>query len=93
MDRIAGNGKSGTGNILRTEVRQRLLKLLAPFWVTARDPLSSRPRLPHAQEPYPVEAEFGQAIQFGLRNVIQCGRSAQRPRQLRQPDARVDLIK
>src|SRR5208282_3256492 len=43
VDRIAGNGKSGTGNILRAQVRQRLLKLPAPFWVAARDPLSSRP--------------------------------------------------
>src|SRR5205823_5413377 len=49
-------------------------------------------RLPDTQEPDPSEAPFCQAVQFGIRNVIQRCLPAQLLGQLREPDAGIDLI-
>ena len=50
------------------------------------------PGLPDAQQPDPVEAHRGQAVQLGVRDVVQRGGPAERARQLGQPDAGVDLV-
>ena len=92
MHRVAGDGETGTGDVLFAQVRQRLLEFPAPLRVAARDLLPRRAGLPDAQEPDPVEAHLGQAVQLGVGNVVQRGRPAQGLGQLRQPDARVDLI-
>ena len=92
MHGVAGDREAGAGDVLLAQVRQRLLELLPPLAIGARHPLPGRPGLPHAQEPDPVEPHLGQAVQLGVRHVVQRGRPAQRSGQLRQPDARVDLI-
>ena len=92
MHRVAGDREAGAGDVLLAQVGQRLLELPAPLRVAARDLLPRRAGLPDAQEPDPVEAHLRQAVQFGVRNVVQRGRPAQRPGQLRQPDAGVDLV-
>ena len=92
VHRVAGDGETGTGDVLLAQVGQRLLKFSAPLRVAARDPLPCRTGLPDAQEPDPVEAHLGQAVQLGVRNVVQRGRPAECLGQFRQPDAGVDLI-
>ena len=92
VHRVAGDREPGAGDVLLAQVRQRLLELPAPLGVGARDPLRGRPGLPDAQEPDPVETHLGQAVQLGVRNVVQRGRPAQGPGQLGQPDAGVDLV-
>ena len=51
---------------------------LRQLGVGARDPLTRRAGLPDAQQPDPVEAHLRQAIQLGVRNVVQGGSPAQR---------------
>ena len=92
MHGVAGDREAGSGDVLLAQVRQRLLELSAPLAIGARHPLPGRPGAPHAQEPDPVEPHPGRAVQLGVRQVIQRGPAAQRPGQLRQPDARIDLI-
>ena len=92
VHRIAGDRETGAGDVLLAQVRQRLLELAAPLGIGARDLLRRRASLPDAEEPDPVETHLGQAIQFGVGNIIQRGGAAQLPGQLRQPDARVDLV-
>ena len=70
--------KPGAGDVLLAQVGQRLLELPAPLRVAARDLLRRRPGLPDAQEPDPVEPHLGQAVQLGVRNVVQRGGAAQR---------------
>ena len=77
MHRVAGDGETGTGDVLVAQVGQRLLELLAPLGIAARDLLPRRAGLPDAQEPDPVEAHLGQAVQFGVGNVVQRRRPAQ----------------
>ena len=92
MHRVAGDGEPGAGDVLVAQVGQRLLELPPPLGVAPGDALSGRAGLPDAQEPDPVEAQLGQAVQLGVRNVVQGRRPAQPPGQLRQPDAGVDLV-
>ena len=92
MHRVAGDREAGAGDVLLAQVRQRLLKFPAPLRIAARDLLRRQAGLPDAQEPDPVEPHLGQAVQLGVGNVVQRRRPAQRPGQLRQPDAGVDLV-
>src|SRR5436190_1372657 len=48
-------------------------------------------RLPHAQEPDPVEAHLRNAVQLDVRNVVERGRPSDDAGQLCQPDPGVDL--
>ena len=41
-------------------------------------PLPAEPGLPDAQQPDPVEAQLRQAVELGVRNVVQRGRPAER---------------
>ena len=77
MDRIAGDGETGTGNIFLTQVGQRLLEFSAPFMILARYFLRRLPGLPDTQEPDPVEAHLGQSIYFGIGNIVQHCRPTQ----------------
>ena len=92
MHRVAGDREAGAGDVFLAQIRQRLLEFAPPLGIAARDLLRTRAGLPDAEEPDPVEAQLGQAIQFGVRNVVQRGWPAQRSGQFRQPDAGVDLI-
>ena len=64
MDGVARDGEPGAADVVVPEVRQRLLELAPPLRIRARDRLRRRAGLPHAQEPDPVEAQLGQAVQF-----------------------------
>src|SRR5262249_34758455 len=88
---VAGYREPRTGNILLTQVRERFLKLPAPFRIASRHSLARFTRLPHAQEPDPVEAHLRDAVQLDVRNVVERGPSPDDARQLRQPHPGVDL--
>ena len=92
MDGVALDGEPGAGDVFVLQVRQRFGELATPLGIRARDRLRRRAGLPHAQEPDPVEAQLGQAVQLGVRNVIQRRALAQSAGQLGQPDAGVDLV-
>ena len=77
MDRVAGDGEAGAGNVVVGQVGQRLLELPPPLGIGARDLLRCRARLPDAQEPDPVEAHLRQAVQFGVGNVVERRRPAE----------------
>ena len=74
------------------QVGQCLLELPPPIGIAPRDPLPGLAGLPDAEEPDPVETHLGQAVQFGVRDIIQGRRPPQLAGQFRQPDARIDLI-
>ena len=63
--------KPGAGDVFFAQIGQRLLKLLAPSGIAARDLLRRRAGLPNAQEPDPVETHFRQTVQFGVGNIVQ----------------------
>ena len=92
MDGVAGDRESGAGDVFLSQVWQRLLKFATPLGIARETCCARRPGLPDAEEPDPIKTHLGQAVQFGVRNVIQCRGSAQLLRQFRQPDAGVDLI-
>ena len=77
MHRVAGDGEPGAGDVLLAQVGQGLLELSPPLGIAPGDLLPGRAGLPDAQEPDPVEPHLGQAVQFGVRNVIQGRRPAQ----------------
>ena len=77
MHGVAGDRESRAGDVLVAEIRQRLLELVPPLGIAARDLLCGRPGLPDAQQPDPVEAHLGQAIEFGIGNVVERGRAAE----------------
>ena len=92
MHRVPGDREPRAGDVVVSQIRQRLLEFVAPLGIRARDLLRDRPRLPDAQEPDPVEPHPGDAVEFCVGNVIQCGFPAQAARQVGQPDAGVDLV-
>ena len=65
--------------------------LLERLRLRARDAPGGLARLPDAEEPDEVEAVRGESVQLRVRHVVQRRRPAQRPRELREPHARVDL--
>ena len=89
---VAGDREPRAGYVLLPEVGQCLLKLVTPLLIGARDLLCGFPRLPHAQEPDPIEAHPGQVIEFDVRYVVERGSTTESLRQLRQPDTGVDLV-
>ena len=92
MRRIAGDREPGARDILVAQVGQRRLELPPPFGVGPGDLLPGLAGPPDAQEPDPVETHLGQAVEFGVRDVIQGRRPAQLAGQFRQPDAGIDLV-
>ena len=70
-DGIGGDRKPGPGDVLFPQVRQGLLKLLAPPVVEARNSLPCQTGLPNTQEPYPVKTQVCQPVQFRVRDVVQ----------------------
>ena len=62
-------------------------KFLAPLRVAARDSLPGRTGLPDAQAPDPVKPTLRQAVQVGVRHVIQRGCPVQGTAQFCQPHA------
>src|SRR6185369_17168979 len=79
-------------NVIIRQITQRFVKFAAPIGVGARDFLGCWSGLPNAEEPNPIEAHFGEAIELGIGNIVECRNSAQLSRQLRQPNTGVDLI-
>jgi hypothetical protein len=92
MDGVFLDGETGAGDVFVAQVRQRFLKLLAPFGAAARNLLRRHAGLPDAQQPDPVAAHFRQGVQLLVRYVVERRRPTERLRQLGQPSARVDLI-
>ena len=80
MHRVAGDREARAGDVFLAQVRERLLEFAPPLGIGARDLLRTRAGLPDAEEPDPVETQLGQAIQFGVRDVVQRGRPAQASR-------------
>ena len=76
MDRVSGDGESRAGDVVIGQVGQRLVELPAPLGIGSRNLLCLRPRLPDAQKPNPIETHFGQAVQFGIGNIVQRCRPA-----------------
>ena len=68
-------------------------KLGAPLRVAARNGPAGGADLPHAQQPDPVEALFGKAVDRRVVDVGQGDAFAGLARQLIEPDARIDLKK
>jgi hypothetical protein len=56
---VAGDGKTGAGDILLAEVGQGLFEFSAPVGPASRYRSTGFPRLPHAQQPHPVEPQLG----------------------------------
>ena len=77
MDRVAGDREARASDVFLAQIRERLLEFAAPLGIVPRDLLCTRTGLPDAQEPDPVETHLGQAIQFGVRDIVQRGRPAQ----------------
>jgi len=71
----------------------RLLKFFMPICVGSRDKLTGRAGLPDTQQPDPVEAHLGPVVNLVVGEMTQGCRSAQLEGRLRQPNARVDLVK
>src|SRR3989441_13317852 len=91
MHRVAGDREPRTRNILLAQVRESVLKLPAPFRIASRNSPARFARLPHAEEPDPVEAHLRDAVQLDVRNVVERGRPPDAAGQLCQPDPGVDL--
>ena len=89
---VAGDREAGAGDVVVDEVRERLVKLAAPFGIGARDSLGGEPGLPDAEQPDPVESQLGQPVELGVGNVVKRRNPSERAADLRQPDARVDLV-
>ena len=71
MNRVAPDSEPGAGDVVVREIRQRIGEFAAPSGMRARNCLGRRAGLPHAQQPDPVEAQLGEAIQFGIRNIVE----------------------
>jgi len=91
MRRVAGDREPGAGDILRAQIRQRVLELVAPPGMRARDALAGGPCAPHAEEPDIVEAEPGDAVELGVPDVVERGGPSERPGQRGQQHTRVHL--
>ena len=93
VDRIVRDGEPRAENVLVRQVGQGFLEFPLPLGVAPRDFPAGRARLPDAEQPNPIEAQRGHAVQLGVGNVVQGGRAADVFRQLGHPDASVDLVK
>ena len=71
MHGVALDGEPGAGDVLVPEIRQRFGELATPLGIGSRDRLCRRAGLPDAQQPDPVKTQLGEAIQFGVRNIVQ----------------------
>src|SRR3989442_610485 len=91
VHRVAGDREPRTGNVLFAQVREGVLEFPAPLRIASRNSLARFTRLPHAQEPDPVEAHLRDAVQLDVRNVVERGRPSDDAGQLGQPDPGVDL--
>ena len=59
VHRVAGDGETGTGDVLLAQVRQRLLELAAPFGIASRDAPAPAPvcqTLSNQIQSKPIEA-------------------------------------
>src|SRR5271156_3184562 len=92
MNRIAGDGETGAGDIFLAQVGQRFLKFPAPLRIAARRSLCRQASLPDAEEPDPIEADLGQSIEFSVWNVVQGRAPSQTAGEIGQPNASIDLV-
>src|SRR5262245_11938240 len=88
---IPGYRESGPADVILGQVGQRLFEFLAPFAVGARYALPCRTGRPDTEKPDPVESRAGESVQVRVGNVVERDRATEVARQLRQPNARVDL--
>ena len=66
VDLIGADGEARSADIVLRQIRQRRPELGLPGRVAARYGPAGRARLPHAQEPDPVEAATREIIQGGI---------------------------
>ena len=92
MHAVAADGEAGAGDVFFVQVGKRALELAPPVALAARHALPRRPGLPDAEQPDPVEALLGQAVELGVAEVVERGGTAERARQLGQPQTGVDLV-
>jgi hypothetical protein len=78
MHYVAGDRKSRARDIVLGEVRERRFEFPSPLRIGARRALTGEPGSPHAQQPDPVEPHHGDAIEVGVRDVVQRGGTAER---------------
>jgi len=66
--------------------------LRLPLGLGERDPPAGFARLPHAQQPHPVEAIARHGVEPGVGHIVERRRTLERPAALVKPRARVHLI-
>ena len=66
IDLIGADGEARSADVVLRQIRQRRPELGLPGQVAARHGSAGRARLPHAQEPDPVEAATCEIVQHGI---------------------------
>jgi hypothetical protein len=89
---VAGNRKTGSGDVVIAKVRERFAKFGEPFGVAARHALGGCAGLPDAQQPDPIEPKARDPIERLVGEIVQRRRPAEVLCELCQPDPGVDLI-
>src|SRR5262249_55961726 len=84
--------EAGAPDVLLAEIRQRLQEFLSPPGIGARNPLRGGARPPYAEQPDPVEAHPGHAVQLRVRHVVEGGGPTESLAERGEPDPGVDLI-
>jgi hypothetical protein len=92
MHGVAVDREPRAADVVVAEVRQGFRELMTPLGIDEGDRPRRRTGLPDAQEPDPVDTLLGQAVQLGVRHVVEGRALAPGTRQLGQPDAAVDLV-
>jgi hypothetical protein len=92
MDGVLAHRERRAAHIGRSEVDERLTELALRFRPAPRHRAPGIAGLPHAEEPHPLEAVGGEAIEVGVRDIVERRRASQRFADLVEPRARVDLI-
>ena len=91
VDPVVPDGEAGAADVFLAEVGEDAAVLGEPLGIRSRDAPGRLARLPHAEEPDEVEPVRGQPVELGVGDVVERRLSAQRGRELREPDPRVDL--
>jgi hypothetical protein len=92
MHDVLANRKRRAAHVGRPEIDERLTVLGLPLRPAPRYRAPGIARLPHAEEPHPLEAVGGDAVEVGVRDVVEARRSAERLTDLVEARASIDLI-
>ena len=92
MALISGDGEARAADVVVRQVGKNAGEFRTPLRAFTRDLPPSLAGAPDAEKPHPVEAERGDPVEVRVRNVVERRRPGQPPRQVAQPDPRVDLV-